>query len=151
VGATLHGERPAGYRHFTRSLLGTGVPLEVAAARLMTWQVHRAAGLRVVSAPPVAAVGADVVMRFCGLRVPCRVVAVVDEPGRAGFAYGTLPGHPERGEELFLLEAVDGGVRATVRAFSRPASLLARAIGPIGTAVQDRVTDRYLRAMTAAG
>jgi uncharacterized protein (UPF0548 family) len=31
--------------------------------------------------------------------VPCRVVYVVDEPRRAGFAYGTLPGHPEIGGE----------------------------------------------------
>ena len=27
----------------------------------------------------------------------CRIVAVVDEPDRYGFAYGTLPGHTERG------------------------------------------------------
>ena len=36
-------------------------------------------------------------------RRPCRVVYVVDEPDRRGFAYGTLPGHPESGEELFLV------------------------------------------------
>ena len=29
---------------------------------------------------------------------PCRVVYVVDGPGQFSFAYGTLPGHPERGE-----------------------------------------------------
>ena len=29
------------------------------------------------------------------LRAPCRVVYVIDEPDVRGFAYGTLPGHPE--------------------------------------------------------
>src|SRR3712207_7231330 len=59
-----------------------------------------------------------------------RVVYTVEEPDRAGFAYGTLPGHPERGEELFLLDrAPDGQLRLTISAFSRPATWLARAGG----------------------
>jgi uncharacterized protein (UPF0548 family) len=33
-----------------------------------------------------------------GFKAPVRVVYVVDEPTRRGFAYGTLPGHPESGE-----------------------------------------------------
>jgi uncharacterized protein (UPF0548 family) len=37
------------------------------------------------------------------LRAPCRIVYVIDEPDRRGFAYGTLPGHPERGEEAFII------------------------------------------------
>ena len=32
---------------------------------------------------------------------PCRVVYVTTEPGQFGFAYGTLQGHPEHGEEAF--------------------------------------------------
>ena len=36
-----------------------------------------------------------------------RIVYVVDEPRRFGFAYGTLPGHVESGEERFLLEWAD--------------------------------------------
>src|SRR6516165_10414442 len=34
----------------------------------------------------------------------CRVVYAVDEESRFGFAWGTLPGHAERGEERFLVE-----------------------------------------------
>jgi uncharacterized protein (UPF0548 family) len=151
VGATLQGPLPAGYRHLSRSAVGVGIDLERAAERLMGWEVHRSAGLRVGPSTPRAAVGLDVEMRLLGLRVPCQVVAVVDEPGRVGFAYGTLPGHPECGEELFLLEDVHRGVRATVTAFSRPATPLARAAGPLGRLLQDRMTDRYLWAMTAAG
>lgn len=55
-----------------------------------------------------------------------RVVYTVEEHGddveRFGFAYGTLPGHAERGEELFLVEwdRRDGAVHYDVLAFSRP-------------------------------
>lgn len=37
------------------------------------------------------------------LRAPCRVVYTVTESRRRGFAYGTLPGHPECGEEAFVI------------------------------------------------
>ena len=40
-------------------------------------------------------------------KVPARVVYVIDEPLRKGFAYGTLPGHPETGEEAFIVEYRD--------------------------------------------
>jgi uncharacterized protein (UPF0548 family) len=53
-------------------------------------------------------------------------VYVVSETGRSGLAYGTLPRHPESGEEAFLLEQQDDGtVTFTVTAFSRPATALA--------------------------
>jgi uncharacterized protein DUF1990 len=38
------------------------------------------------------------------IRIPCRVAYVIREPLLRGFAYGTLPGHPEAGEERFALE-----------------------------------------------
>ncbi len=74
----------------------------------------------------------------------------MDEPRRRGFAYGTLPGHPESGEEAFIVEQHDDdSVTFTITAFSRPATWLARLGGPLGRAVQDRVTARYLRALPA--
>ena len=49
--------------------------------------------------------GERVVSRIApGIATPCRVVYVIDEPSRRGFAYGTLPGHPESGEEAFIVE-----------------------------------------------
>lgn len=61
------------------------------------------------------------------LRIPCRVIYVIDEPERSGFAYGTLPGHPESGEELFLLQwHEDGQIAFTITAFSKGGSLPAR-------------------------
>jgi uncharacterized protein (UPF0548 family) len=45
------------------------------------------------------------------IEVVCRVVDVVDEPDRFGFAYGTLPVHPDQGEESFTVALLpDGGV-----------------------------------------
>lgn len=69
----------------------------------------------------------------------CRIVYVVDTPNRFGFAYGTLPGHAECGEELFLVEkAVDSTVRYIVKAFSRPRIWIARLGYPIARAHQRR-------------
>jgi uncharacterized protein (UPF0548 family) len=83
----------------------------------------------------------------CGLVLPCRVVYVVEEPRRRGFAYGTLPGHPEQGEESFIVvQEDDGSVVFRITAFSRPASALSRLGGPLTRWVQDWMTERYLAA-----
>jgi uncharacterized protein (UPF0548 family) len=71
-------------------------------------------------------------------------VYVLDEPNRFGFAYGTLAGHPERGEESFVVSLASDRVTFDVVAFSRPASALARFGAPVARAVQTRVTRRYL-------
>ena len=86
--------------------------------------------------------------RALGVSAPVRVVYVVDEGRRRGFAYGTLPGHPESGEEAFVVEHLeDDTVRFAITAFSRPATLLAKLGGPVSRLVQSRVTNRYLRAV----
>jgi uncharacterized protein (UPF0548 family) len=73
---------------------------------------------------------------------------VVDEPNRQGFAHGTLPGHPESGEEAFVVErADDDTVSLSVIAFSTPASDLAKLAGPLGRLAQRRMTVRYLRSL----
>jgi uncharacterized protein (UPF0548 family) len=79
---------------------------------------------------------------------PCRVVTVVDEPHRQGFAYGSLPGHPERGEESLVLSLLDDQtVELTLVAFSRPALWWSRAAAPVTRWVQRRVTARYVAAL----
>jgi uncharacterized protein (UPF0548 family) len=79
---------------------------------------------------------------------PVRVIYVVDDPACKGFAYGTLPGHPECGEEAFLVEqAEDGSVWLTLKAFSRPAGFRWWLAAPLMRAVQARITARYLRAL----
>jgi uncharacterized protein (UPF0548 family) len=153
-GATRDGELPAGYRHVQRrERLGDGEATFVRAAEaLFGWQMHRGAGLAIINAPQRPEVGKVVVTRFgppvLGPIAPCRIVYVVDEPRRRGYAYGTLPGHPESGEEAFIVEwASDDGVYLIIRAFSRPATLLAKLGGPLEILVQKIVTDRYVQAL----
>ena len=81
------------------------------------------------------------------MAAPCRIVAVFKEPDLFGFAYGTLPGHPERGEECFVVERRDEGTYFSIRAFSTPVDPLARLAGPLGRVVQRRVTRRYIHAL----
>ena len=79
---------------------------------------------------------------------PCRVVLVIDEPDRCGFAYGTLPGHPESGEESFMVERrPDATLTLAITAFSRPAATLSKISAPLGRRIQDLFTSRYLRAL----
>lgn len=148
------GPLPAGYRHVVRrERLGHGeATFRRAVDALFGWRMHRGAGLAVVTAPPAPAVGEVVVTRLgppiLGVTVPCRIVYVIDEPRRQGFGYGTLPGHPARGEEAFVVEwADDDTVYFVIRAFSRPATLLARLGGPVTRLVQDIATNRYVRAL----
>jgi uncharacterized protein (UPF0548 family) len=152
-GATRAG-LPSGYDQVTRDVsVGRGrAAFDRAARGLLGWQMHRAAGMSVAASAPTAEVGAVVVLGVgwgpLRLPAPCRVVYRVDESDRRGFAYGTLPGHPERGEESFVLELrADGEVRFAIRAFSRPATALARAGGPLTRVAQALFTDRYVRAL----
>lgn len=79
---------------------------------------------------------------------PARVVYVIDEPDRKGFAYGTLPGHAEEGEEAFLVHRdPEGSVWLTIRAFSRP-SRWWWLVAPALRVAQAWYTARYLRALT---
>ncbi len=144
---------PAGYRHIaqTRRIRGSAGFDELADG-VLTWQVQARAGLKVAASSlhvePDAVVVLSLGIGALALRIPCRVVSVIDEPGRRGFVYGTLPGHPEQGEEAFVLDhRPDGGVDFTVTAFSRPASRLARLGGPVGIGVQTLAVRRYLRAL----
>ena len=83
------------------------------------------------------------------VRIPVRVVYVIDEPTRRGFAYGTLPGHPESGEEAFIVERRDDdSVWLTIRAFSRPAHPALWAVYPVLRLVQAIFTSRYEHALT---
>jgi uncharacterized protein (UPF0548 family) len=79
---------------------------------------------------------------------PVRVVYVVDQPDRKGFAYGTLPGHPESGEEAWIVNRMDdGSVWLSIRAFSRPSKFYWWMVYPVLRFMQERVTRRYERAL----
>jgi uncharacterized protein (UPF0548 family) len=154
VGATRAVRLPVGYDHVLRDVVvGSGSDaFEAAADGLFAWRMHRAAGLATVGPAVRAVSGTTVVFRagpaWLHLDIPCRVVYAVEEADRRGFAYGTLPGHPERGEEAFEVRLDDAGaVHFRICAFSKPASLLARAGGPLTRRAQSYATDRYVNAL----
>lgn len=152
VARSAGGQPPAGYSSFLRSTTLMRNDFDAAGRDLFSWRMHERSGLR-VRASDLSLVHSTVVLMRLGpgpvsLRIPCRVVDVIDEPRLRGFAYGTLPGHPESGEERFVLEMRDdNSIQLTVSAFSRPASTIARLGGPLSRAAQHRMTTRYLRAL----
>jgi uncharacterized protein (UPF0548 family) len=122
---------PAGYAedHY-RIQLGNGpATFERAKQAVHQWHTHRLVWVEPcwpdARVEPGALVGT--LTRVFGLYTVnvCRIVQVIDEPGppaRFGFAYGTLVGHLEQGEERFLIErdAADDSVWYDIRAVSRP-------------------------------
>jgi uncharacterized protein (UPF0548 family) len=157
VGATRHSTLPAGYDHVEREhVVGAGPEqFDRAAAAVFRWAAQRGAGLRIRASGPASSPGTVVLMTAglhrLGLDIPCRVVWVVDEPDRRGFGYGTLPGHPESGEESFVVTRLpDGEVVYRLRAFSRLATRLPRLGAPVSHRVQTLALDRYVSAIREA-
>ncbi|TDL05944.1 DUF1990 domain-containing protein [Mycolicibacterium obuense] len=150
VGATAS-TPPPGYRFLRRtSVIGCGRErFEQAAAAGMRFGMLRGAGLRVESTTPTAEEGTDVLGHLGPVSAPCRVVYVIDEPDRRGFAYGTLPGHAVRGEELFLVrfDYTTDQVIAEVAAFSQPAAWWSRLGAPVTSLMQKVIAGRYLKAL----
>lgn len=150
VGATA-GTPPPGYRFLRRmSVIGCGrARFEEAAAAGLRFGMLRGAGLRIEATTPTAQVGTDVLGHLGPVAAPCRVVYVVDEPDRRGFAYGTLPGHAVRGEELFLVrhDTATDQVIAEVAAFSQPAAWWSRLGAPVTSLMQKLIAARYLSAL----
>lgn len=80
---------------------------------------------------------------------PCRIVYVDDTPDRFAYAYGTLPGHSEHGEEVFTVVRTPSGVVAETIAYARPQDLLARIGRPVAHRFQARVKRDYMAALVA--
>lgn len=116
AGATRSARTPRFFLPLTASKkIGTGEAcFRRAATAVLTWQAQLRAGLSVRASAPCVSADDVVDQRLGPLSLPCRVVYVVDEAPRQGFAYGggvyrkgfaygTLPGHLERGEERFVV------------------------------------------------
>ena len=128
-------------------VLGTGPELFARArAAIFAWAPFGMPWLELVGAEEPVAEGRVVasLSRAAGLWTlnPCRVVYVQEEdPDRAAWAYGTLRGHVEIGEERFQLvhDAASDQVLYEVMAVSRPGHLLAQ----LGYAFARRVQARF--------
>ena len=127
----------------------------------MRFGIQRGSGLAVTSGDGLAGGGSPLragdtaVLRLrlgpLALRIPVRIVYVIDEAHRRGFGYGTLRGHPESGEEAFVVEwRGDDSVWLEIRAFSRPAHPLLWLGYPVLRLFQEVYTRRDLRALSTA-
>lgn len=86
------------------------------------------------------------------IREPVEVVRIVDQEDIAGFAYGTLVGHPVAGEEAFLVSRRDNGdVWFTLRSSTGWPVGLWRVLFPIALLVQPLYRRRYMKALLRDG
>ncbi len=163
---------PEGYRPIERrARIGHGdARFEWACASAMSWGIQKGSGFRVRLAdgpeeahsgetifgpdgtpflrPGDTAVLSVPIVGPLALKAPVRVLYLIEERKRRGFAYGTLPGHPEDGEESFIVsQSSDDSVWLTVRAFSRPSLRWWWMLYPILRLGQAVTTRRYLRAL----
>lgn len=134
---------PAGYvRDHYRCALGAGEACwQAARAALAGWQMQGMPWLELIAFDDGAQQPGERVasLTWFGLWwvAPCRIVYRVDEPDRVGFAFATLPGHPELGEERFLVERdAAGAVSYDLLAVSRPATWATRLGYPLARRLQ---------------
>ena len=155
VGSTATTPPPGYTVDHTRVRLGSGrTVFQAATASLGRWDQFRLGWVQAVPTVSPIRVGTTVAVlaRVLGLwwLNACRIVYVVDEDDRFGFAYGTLPGHAESGEERFLIEwdRTDDSVWYDLLAFSRPRHPLARLGYPFTRRTQRRFARDSATAVT---
>jgi uncharacterized protein (UPF0548 family) len=157
VGTTRTDRAPAGFdRDHNRERLGAGAAAFAAACdAIRGWRMFPAPlawaeppGVPIAAGEVVAAVAHAVGLWWLNA---ARIVYVIDEPRRFGFAYGTLPGHVERGEERFSVEwLADDTVWYDLLAFSRPHYWGARLARPVARLLQRRFARLSKAAMCKA-
>ena len=128
---------PSGYPiNHNRVQIGNGADAFVRAKNaIQNWTMYQLQWTRLFPADAPIAVGTVVCVivnhHFCWSINPCRIVYTLeqtDKVERYGFAFGTLPGHSEEGEERFTVEwnRADDSVWYELLAFARPHHILAR-------------------------
>jgi uncharacterized protein (UPF0548 family) len=143
-----------------RVAIGRGTrAFQVASDALRSWRHLKLSWIELYPSDPVMQEGTvvGIVARHLGLWSlnACRIVEVIADHSdgrRVGFAYGTLEGHVERGEERFVveLEPTTETVWYDIRAVSQPRALLARLASPISRGLQARFRADSSKAMGAA-
>ena len=144
VGAT-NGTPPAGFKVDHNSvLMGHGeATYKRAVEALKQWRHFELGWVTIVPRGVAIEVGATVAVKARAFGTwslsAARVVYVIDESRRFGFAYGTLPDHVECGEERFLIEWLeDDSVWYDIFAFSKPRHPLVRLTSPLARLLQKR-------------
>ncbi len=157
VGATNR-TPPSNYTvDHNRIQLGVGAAVyQTAVEGLRRWKQFDLGWLSIV--PSTAAIEEDVtvVVKAKSFGIwslsAARIVYVIDETNgveRFGFAYGTLPGHVETGEERFTIEwdQTDDSVWYDILAFSRPNHPLVRLAAPFARRLQKQFASESMQRM----
>lgn len=153
IGATRDRIEPPGFHvdHWSAPLGSGDAVFARAKEGIRQWAAHHGAGVHIQPANAEVRIGQTVALlvRTGGLYMlaSCRVVWIVDEENAFGFGYGTMPGHPECGEESFVINRVGDDVTFDINAISRARHPLAKLGGPVTRALQIQATKRYLSAM----
>jgi uncharacterized protein (UPF0548 family) len=164
IGATRTAPPPGWRINHMRRLIGKRqAAYEKACTALFSWRLLAIEGLQVFPATPELQTGTDVAIlsRHFGIWSVdfCRVIYVLrdefERDGRllrTGFAYGTLPGHAVRGEEIFSIEwhPATQEVWYDIYSFSLPATPLIKLLSPIARATQRRFARASLEAARLA-
>ncbi|OAI57276.1 hypothetical protein AYO47_08215 [Planctomyces sp. SCGC AG-212-M04] len=149
VGSSQKGKPPAGFNvDHTRARLGAGrEAFEAGREALCHWKQFDLGWVKAGPSQTPIEVGQVIAVwaTILGVAVinACQIVYVIYDDGpmtRYGFAYGTLPGHIESGEERFMVEwdRASNDVHYDILAFSRPRHWTARLGYPFARLQQRR-------------
>ena len=160
VGATRGTPPPDFVIDHTREQIGTGeTTFRRAQEALRDWKQLELGWVSLGTPPPPIRIDETVTVlaRVCGLWSlnACRIVYVTEQQApwpSFGYAYGTLPGHAEAGEERFLVEWTpnNDAVYYDILAFSRPQHFLSQVGYPIARRAQRRFARESMAAMRQA-
>src|SRR5687767_8858961 len=109
IGATRD-TPPPGFQHDVSAVqIGRGRDdFERAKSAVRRWEMFNLPWIQLLWPSAAIETGATVAVLARAARLwslnAARIVYVIDEPVRFGFAYGTLPDHVECGEEQFVVE-----------------------------------------------
>ena len=150
-GTKIDSSLPRGFKHIERTveLLGDDC-FDRAKVGLQQWQAHLGAGVQIFPRAPLTpgqTILADFRLGPLHIIFGCRIVYFIDEVNRYGFAYGTLLGHPEIGEESFVVQRTGSKTTFQIRAFSKPSSFVIKATSPVGHLLQIKTTKSYGEAL----
>lgn len=151
---------PGYVRDHNRVELGKGLAtFEKASAALRNWEHFNLGWLSVFNHAPIeenSLVGVWATLLRTHIVFACRVVYLIEEHGeleKFGFSYGTLKGHPESGEERFLIEynRETDTVHYDLLAHSRPGWLVVQLGYPLARKYQHLfIKDSQLKMISAS-
>lgn len=160
VGASRTGAPPGYPINHRRGQLGAGAgTYKRALDAIRHWKMYDLPWTRLCWPATPVAVGSTVAVLahhfgFWSLNAS-RIIYLIEDDGaieRYGFAFGTLPGHAEQGEERFTVEwhRHDDAVWYEVFAFARAKHPLARVGYPLTRLIQKRFAEASQQPMRSA-